>query len=152
MDHRHQDGSPSLAPSCERTSAYPCPCFLCSNRCLADASAETEFPDSECVRHGPRPPFPAVCPDTIGSYPAACGSNSGPLNSLWLYRGCPAIQAALRARPAAHAPRAATAAEQRDELAPFQLIEGHSVPCQPGPDCRISNWRGSVRREKGPSH
>ncbi len=38
------------------------------------------------------------------------------------------------------------AAEQRDELAPFQLIELHSVPRQPGPDCRISNWRGSVRR------
>jgi hypothetical protein len=31
------------------------------------------------------------------------------------------------------------AAEQRDELASFQLIEEHSVPCQPGPDCRISN-------------
>ena len=28
----------------------------------------------------------------------------------------------------------------------FQLIELHSVPTQPGPDCRISNWRGSVRR------
>src|SRR5262249_26961039 len=38
------------------------------------------------------------------------------------------------------------AAEQRDERAPFQLIEEHSVPCQPGPDCRLSNWRGSVRR------
>ncbi len=30
------------------------------------------------------------------------------------------------------------AAEQRDERAPFQLIELHSVPCQPGPDCRDS--------------
>src|SRR6266508_2619932 len=30
-------------------------------------------------------------------------------------------------------------------LAPLQLIELHSVPCQPQPDCRISNWRGSVR-------
>ena len=30
------------------------------------------------------------------------------------------------------------AAEQRDELAPFQLIELHSVPCLPGPDGRIS--------------
>jgi hypothetical protein len=38
------------------------------------------------------------------------------------------------------------AAEKRDELAPFLLIELHLVPCQQGPDCRISNWRGSVRR------
>jgi len=36
------------------------------------------------------------------------------------------------------------AAEQRDELAPLQLIELHSVPYQPGPDRRISNWQGSV--------
>jgi hypothetical protein len=28
-------------------------------------------------------------------------------------------------------PRNCRAAEQRDELAPFQLIELHSVPCQP---------------------
>src|ERR1700730_14364373 len=41
-------------------------------------------------------------------------------------------------------PRNRRAPEQRDELAPFQLIELHSVPCQPGPDYRISNWRGSV--------
>jgi hypothetical protein len=31
--------------------------------------------------------------------------------------------------------------EQRYELAAFQLIELHSVPHQPGPDCKISNWR-----------
>jgi hypothetical protein len=30
-------------------------------------------------------------------------------------------------------PRCSRADEQRDELAPFQLIELHSVPCQPGP-------------------
>src|SRR5262249_20424761 len=35
------------------------------------------------------------------------------------------------------------AAEKRDELAPFKLIELHSVPAAE-PDCRISNWRGSV--------
>jgi hypothetical protein len=34
-------------------------------------------------------------------------------------------------------------AEQRNKLAASQLVELHS---QPGPDCRISNWRGSVRR------
>jgi hypothetical protein len=34
------------------------------------------------------------------------------------------------------------AAEQRDELASSQLVELHSVPCQP--DRRIPNWRGSV--------
>src|SRR5262249_16461082 len=33
-----------------------------------------------------------------------------------------------------------------DELAPFQLIELHFGSRQPGPDCRISNWRGSVSR------
>jgi hypothetical protein len=38
------------------------------------------------------------------------------------------------------------AAQKRDELAASQLVELHSVPRQPGPDCRISNWRGSVRR------
>src|SRR6516225_1360600 len=32
-------------------------------------------------------------------------------------------------------PGGCCSAEQRDELAPFQLIELHSVPCQPGPDC-----------------
>src|SRR5262249_9733362 len=37
------------------------------------------------------------------------------------------------------------AAEKCDELATSQLIELHSVPSQ-GPDCRISNCRGSVRR------
>jgi hypothetical protein len=37
------------------------------------------------------------------------------------------------------------AAEQRDEVAPFQLIELHSVPRQPGPDYRISNRQGLVR-------
>src|SRR5262249_37855359 len=44
-------------------------------------------------------------------------------------------------------PRGCSAAEQRDELAPFQLIEGHSVPCQPGPNYRISNLQWSVRSE-----
>jgi hypothetical protein len=28
--------------------------------------------------------------------------------------------------------------QQLDEVAPFQLIESHSVPCQSGPDRRIS--------------
>src|SRR6516162_1373515 len=31
------------------------------------------------------------------------------------------------------------AAEQRDEVASFQLIELHLVPRQPGPVCRITN-------------
>ena len=35
------------------------------------------------------------------------------------------------------------AAAPRDELAAFQLIEFFK-PRQPGPDCRIPNWRGSV--------
>src|SRR6266540_589297 len=41
-------------------------------------------------------------------------------------------------------PRGRTA-EQRHELTAFQLIELHPVPCQPGPNCRISNWQWSVR-------
>src|SRR5262245_65302899 len=35
-------------------------------------------------------------------------------------------------------------AYQRDEIASSQLVELHSVPRQPGPDCRIPNWRGSA--------
>jgi hypothetical protein len=38
------------------------------------------------------------------------------------------------------------AAAERDELAPFQLVEWHSVPRHSGTVCRISHWRGSVRR------
>jgi hypothetical protein len=41
-------------------------------------------------------------------------------------------------------------AEQRDELAAFQLIELHSVPCQQArARLRISNWRGSVSGYRG---
>src|SRR5262249_56711910 len=47
-------------------------------------------------------------------------------------------------------PRRCCAAAERDELAPPQSIELHSVPRQPGPDCRISDWRGSVRRQRRP--
>src|SRR5262245_18508121 len=38
------------------------------------------------------------------------------------------------------------AAAKRDELAPFQLVEWHSVPRHSGTVCRISHWPGSVRR------
>src|SRR5262249_56959031 len=41
------------------------------------------------------------------------------------------------------------AAEQRYELAPFQLIELHWIHRQPGPDCRVSNGRWSVRVSGG---
>jgi hypothetical protein len=37
-------------------------------------------------------------------------------------------------------PRGSRATDERDELAPFQLIELHSVPAAK-PDRRISNWR-----------
>src|SRR5262249_27208968 len=44
-------------------------------------------------------------------------------------------------RPRRERPRRYCAAEKRYELAPFDLIELHSVPrCQLGPDCRISNY------------
>jgi hypothetical protein len=43
-------------------------------------------------------------------------------------------------------PRERRAAEKRDEVAPFQLIELHFDPGQPGPNCSIPDWRGSVRR------
>jgi hypothetical protein len=46
------------------------------------------------------------------------------------------IRSALRVRR--ERPRNRLAAEQRDEIAALQLIELHAVPCQPGPDCRIS--------------
>src|SRR5262249_44067537 len=45
-------------------------------------------------------------------------------------------------------PRRRRAAEKRDELAPPQWIKLHSIPAQPRSDCRISNWRGSVRRQR----
>src|SRR5262249_56923184 len=38
---------------------------------------------------------------------------------------------------------AAASAEKRNEIAPLQLIELNSVPAAK-PDCRISNWNGSV--------
>jgi hypothetical protein len=36
------------------------------------------------------------------------------------------------------------ASEQADEVAAPQVGELHSVSSQPGPNCRISNWRGAV--------
>src|SRR5215831_4951439 len=41
-------------------------------------------------------------------------------------------------------PRDSRAAEQRDELAPVQLIELHSVPLSARAGCRISNWQRLV--------
>src|SRR5215470_7482980 len=52
-------------------------------------------------------------------------------------------------RPRRERPRGRRAAEQRDEVAPFYLIEWHSIPHQPGPNTRISNWPGSVRGYSG---
>ncbi len=46
--------------------------------------------------------------------------------------------------PSRHRPRHSGAAEQRDELAPFQLLELHQMPHKPGPLGTISNWRRSV--------
>jgi len=56
---------------------------------------------------------------------------------------------ALHEYPSDKWPRDRRAAEQRDELAALQSIELHSMPCQPGPDCRVSNWRGSVSGSRG---
>src|SRR6516165_12328170 len=52
-----------VRPRWRRVASEPRLIHAHARRCLADASPETEFPDSECVRHGPRPPSPAVCPD-----------------------------------------------------------------------------------------
>src|SRR5262249_27000631 len=41
-------------------------------------------------------------------------------------------------------PRGSCAAEQRDALAPVQLIELHSVPLSARAGCRISNWQRLV--------
>ena len=38
-------------------------------------------------------------------------------------------------------PRRRRAANELDELAPFQSIELHSNPHQPWPVCRISHWQ-----------
>jgi hypothetical protein len=52
-------------------------------------------------------------------------------------------------RPRRERPCDCRATKQRDELASFQLIELHSVPCQPGPECRISNCNRSVSGHAG---
>src|SRR5262249_26263995 len=41
-------------------------------------------------------------------------------------------------------PSCSRAAKEDDEFPSLQSVELHSVPRQPGPDCRISNWRGTV--------
>jgi hypothetical protein len=69
--------------------------------------------------------------------------------SFWIVRGqvhehSDTPHPAILLRAGGKRPRCSRSAEQRDELPSFQLIGSHSVPCQPGPDCRISNWQGSV--------
>jgi hypothetical protein len=74
-----------------------------------------------------------------GSYPAGAESilstheYANSVNAISLLR-------ARRERPR----RRCHTAEQRDELAAFQLIELHSVPVSQKPRGRISNWQESV--------
>jgi hypothetical protein len=50
-------------------------------------------------------------------------------------------------------PRRRAAAEQRDECAPFQLIEEHSVPVRPGPDCTSQRPDPpGIKRRAGTGH
>jgi hypothetical protein len=46
-------------------------------------------------------------------------------------------------------PRYRCAADKRDEVAAFQLIELHSFPASQGPLCRISNCKRSVSGHAG---
>ena len=55
-------------------------------------------------------------------------------------------------RPRRERPRGGRAAEQRDELAPFLIDRIAFGPRQPGPVCRISNWRGAVSGVYTPVH
>src|SRR5262249_4656962 len=64
-----------------------------------------------------------------------CNQARGPNDGNAIH--VPRLLRACRERPSGR-----RATEQRDELASFQLIKWHSVPCQPGPDCRISNGGG----------
>src|SRR5258705_12460871 len=52
-------------------------------------------------------------------------------------------------RPCGERPRGGRTADERDELAPFQTIELHQIAHETEPRCRISQWRGSVRRQWG---
>jgi len=62
-------------------------------------------------------------------------------SSLMPNADAPYPLALLRARR--ERPRDRRAAEQRDEVATFQLIECIRSPAQPGPNCRIPSWRRS---------
>src|SRR5262245_9537656 len=56
------------------------------------------------------------------------------------------IAAARASGAATPPPRRRRAAEQCDELAPFDLIEWHRIPNELGPHSTIASSRGSVRR------
>src|SRR5262245_60247920 len=109
-----------------------------AHRCLADASAEAEFPDSECVRHGPRPPSPAVCPDLPPLVPIQRRVVQI-VARLTAYAGAarqsrrPFALALLRARR--ERPRSC-AADECDELAPLHSITSSA---------RASSVGGTVR-------
>src|SRR5262249_33864844 len=86
-------------------------------------------------------------PSVVGRPAALIGPTGKALaKPVKVFGNAPLRDPIRQARTSNGRTRCARAAAERDELAPFQLVEWHSVPRHSGTACRISHWRGSVRR------